>query len=77
MNLYKVIILSIITCLPIYSQREFKDKVYDHAVRNMNEFIELNAELSKVWPVLNEIKPAPEDADEWKEKTDKIQYLER
>ena len=40
MNLYKVIILSIITCLPIYSQREFKDKVYDHAVRNMNEFIE-------------------------------------
>ena len=43
----------------------------------MNEFIELNAELSKVWPVLNEIKPPPEDADEWKEKTDKIQYLER
>jgi len=40
MNLYKVIILSIITCLPIYSQREFKDKVYEHAVRNMNEFIE-------------------------------------
>tara|TARA_B100000959_G_scaffold197410_1_gene206505 strand:+ start:461 stop:808 length:348 start_codon:yes stop_codon:yes gene_type:complete len=44
---------------------------------DMNEFIELNAELSKVWPVLNEIKPPPEDADEWKEKTDKIQYLER
>jgi len=44
---------------------------------DMNEFIELNAELSKVWPVLNEIKPPPEDADEWKEKTDKAQYLER
>ena len=44
---------------------------------DMNEFIELNAELSKIWPVLNEIKPPPEDADEWKEKTDKIQYLER
>ena len=44
---------------------------------DMNELIELNAELSKVWPVLNEIKPPPEDADEWKEKTDKLQYLER
>ena len=44
---------------------------------DMNEFIVLNAELSKVWPVLNEIKPPPEDADEWKEKTDKKQYLER
>ena len=44
---------------------------------DMNELIELNAELSKIWPVLNEIKPPPEDADEWKEKTDKIQYLER
>ena len=44
---------------------------------DMIEFIELNTELSKVWPVLNEIKPPPEDADEWKEKTDKIQYLER
>tara|TARA_B110001454_G_scaffold145387_1_gene134885 strand:+ start:59 stop:382 length:324 start_codon:yes stop_codon:yes gene_type:complete len=44
---------------------------------DMNELIELNAELSKIWPVLNEIKPPPEDADEWKEKTDKLQYLER
>ena len=44
---------------------------------DMNELIELNAELSKIWPVLNEIKPPPEDADEWKEKADKLQYLER
>ena len=44
---------------------------------DMNELIELNAELSKIWPVLNDIKPPPEDADEWKEKTDKLQYLER
>ncbi len=43
----------------------------------MNNFIELNAELSKVWPVINEMKPAPADADEWKDKTDKLQYLER
>jgi ferredoxin len=40
-------------------------------------FIELNAELSREWPVINEIKPAPADADDWKEKTDKLQYLER
>ena len=44
---------------------------------DMNELIELNAELSKIWPVLNEIKPPPEDADDWKEKADKLQYLER
>ena len=43
----------------------------------MRQFIELNAELSKDWPVINEMKPAPEDADEWKEKPGKIELLER
>jgi ferredoxin len=43
----------------------------------MQSFIELNAELSKDWPVINEMKPAPADADEWKDKTGKIAYLER
>ena len=43
----------------------------------MQQFIELNEELSKDWPVINEMKPAPEDADEWKEKTGKLEYLER
>ena len=43
----------------------------------MNDFIELNAELSKDWPVINEMKPAPEDADEWKDKTGKLAQLER
>lgn len=43
----------------------------------MHSFIELNAELSKGWPVINEMKPGPEDADEWKEKTGKLEYLER
>lgn len=43
----------------------------------MQQFIELNAELSKEWPVINSIKDAPEDADEWKDNEDKLQYLER
>ena len=40
-------------------------------------FIELNAELAKIWPVSNEIKKPPEDAEERKDKPDKLQYLER
>ena len=44
---------------------------------DMQNFIELNAELSKEWPVINEMKDAPEDADEWKDKPGKLQYLER
>ena len=43
----------------------------------MQEFIELNAELSKDWPVINEMKDASADADEWKDKTGKLEYLER
>ncbi len=43
----------------------------------MQSYIELNAELSRDWPVINEMKPAPADADEWKNKTGKLEYLER
>jgi ferredoxin len=39
--------------------------------------LELNAELSKVWPVLTEAKPPPDDADDWKDVKDKLQHLER
>ena len=49
----------------------------DDVPDNMQEFIALNAELSREWPVINEMKAAPPDADEWKEKQDKIQHLER
>ena len=41
------------------------------------QFVQLNAELSKEWPVISERKDAPEDADDWKDRTDKLQYLER
>ena len=40
-------------------------------------FLELNAELARDWPVLTVLKPAPDDADEWNGKPDKLQYLER
>lgn len=40
-------------------------------------FLELNAELSRDWPVISEKIDAPEDAAEWEEVTDKLQYLER
>lgn len=41
------------------------------------QFIQLNADLSKVWPNLNHMKPAPADADEWKTVPDKLKYLEK
>ncbi|MDZ7736160.1 MAG: ferredoxin FdxA [Gammaproteobacteria bacterium] len=40
-------------------------------------FLELNAELSREWPVLNERKDPPEDADEWDGKPGKLNLLER
>ncbi len=52
-------------------------KSEDDVPETQQEFIELNAELSKIWPVINEMKAAPEDADEWKTVKDKIKLLER
>ncbi len=40
------------------------------------EFIELNAELSKLWPNITEVKPPLEQANKWDGVPDKIQYLE-
>ena len=39
--------------------------------------LELNAELSRDWPVINEMKDPPADADDWKDKPDKLGLLER
>ena len=49
----------------------------DDVPENQQEFIQLNAELSREWPVLSEMKDAPADADDWKEVKDKLQHLER
>lgn len=40
-------------------------------------FIELNAELSAVWPSITRLEPHPEDADEWAKVKEKRQFLER
>jgi|TARA_B100000767_G_scaffold256106_1_gene262924 ferredoxin len=39
-------------------------------------FLEINERLSKKWPILTEIKAAPEDAKEWENKADKLSLLE-
>ena len=40
-------------------------------------YLELNAELSRDWPVITEMKDAPEDAKQWEGKPDKLKLLER
>ena len=49
----------------------------DELPADQQHFLELNAELASGWPVITEAKEPPEDADDWKEETDKGQYLER
>ncbi len=49
----------------------------DELPPDQSQYLELNAELSQNWPVITEMKPAPDDADDWKEVKDKLQYLER
>ncbi len=49
----------------------------DDVTENMQQFLELNAEFSRLWPVINEMKDPPEDADEWRGKPNKLELLER
>ncbi len=49
----------------------------DELPAEQQQFLELNAELSESWPVITEMIDAPEDADDWREVKDKLQYLER
>ena len=49
----------------------------DDLPENMQQFTELNAELSREWPVINEMKDPPEDSDEWVGKPNKLELLER
>lgn len=53
----------------IYSEDDVPD--------DQKDFIRLNADLAKDWPVLNEKKDAPADADEWQDKPGKREHLER
>ena len=49
----------------------------DELPEGQEVFLELNAELSEEWPNITEMKPAPDDADEWNNVPDKLQHLER
>jgi ferredoxin len=40
-------------------------------------FLQINAELAKVWPNIIEIKAPPEDADEWNGVANKLPLLQR
>ncbi len=47
----------------------------DDIEETQQSFIALNAELAKKWPVINRNKGGLPDADEWREISDKLQYL--
>ena len=49
----------------------------DDLPAEQQHFLALNAELSKAWPVINEVKDPPADADEWKDVKGKLEHLQR
>lgn len=49
----------------------------DDLPEDKKNFTELNKKLSKKWPMITAMKPAPADAEEWKNAPDKLQYLEK
>ncbi|MDJ0832851.1 MAG: ferredoxin family protein [Gammaproteobacteria bacterium] len=44
---------------------------------DQEHFLELNEELSQIWPVITTRKDPPPDAEEWDGQPDKLKYLER
>ncbi len=52
-------------------------KSEDDLADNEQIYLQLNAELAKDWPVINEMKEPPADAEEWKGVADKLKHLER
>lgn len=57
---------------PIHAILEESDVPADQT-----QFIALNAELSAIWPNITKRKSPPPDADEWKDKPNKLPLLER
>ena len=53
----------------IYSEDELPD--------DQQQFLSLNEELSREWPVIVEMKDPPADADDWRDVKDKFHHLER
>ncbi|RDV26826.1 ferredoxin family protein [Alteromonas aestuariivivens] len=44
---------------------------------DQSEYLQINAELSQQWPNINEVIPAPADADDWNGVPNKLPLLER
>jgi ferredoxin len=53
----------------IFSEEELPD--------GQQHFKQLNADLTKAWPVITEKKPQPPDAKDWDGKPDKLKLLEK
>lgn len=45
--------------------------------KGQEQFLKLNADLAKGWPVITERKTPPADAKDWDGKADKLKLLER
>ena len=44
---------------------------------DQEKFLEINEELSQIWPVITQRKEPPEDAEKWDGVPDKLQYPEK
>ena len=49
----------------------------DELPNAQQNFLDLNQELAELWPNITEQKDPPEDHEDWAERTDKLQLLER
>lgn len=49
----------------------------DDVPEDQRDYTELNAALAKIWPSITERKDPPVDADDWKDKPNKRDLLER
>ncbi|MDD5035889.1 MAG: ferredoxin family protein [Methylococcaceae bacterium] len=49
----------------------------DNLPGHLSHFIELNAELAKIWPIITEKQEPLPDAEPWNGQEGKLQYLER
>ena len=55
------------------------DAIYseEEVPAGQEQFLALNAELAKEWPVISQRKEPPADADAWKDVAEKLPLLER
>lgn len=55
------------------------DAIYaeDDLPEDKIDFLKINAELAKQWPIITAIKSPPEDADEWAKVPNKLPHLKK